>query len=266
MLKRIARTGIGAAVFMTLFQHGLLAQLKFTLHTDLNRVDAAAPSDWSALVSQLAGQVIPAGGVDHVVLVSDKAMLMEQKQPFAGMAGGVLTLFREGQQFGIDPASKTFWKIRPFTDSELQATAASKPDVKVTRTGEVQTINGMRAERVTTVITLKMPRDAAGTTFPGFPTEPAMTFDVWVTDAVKVPAGWVPLIDQKVLAQLGIAHVQDFTDKKLLVRAVVKLNLIPDFEIVMTVRDLTTEPVPDSVFEIPAGYKEIPPPANRGGN
>jgi hypothetical protein len=266
MTNRIARTWIVAAFFVTVLQPGLLAQLTFTLHTDLNRVAGAAPNDWSALVGQLAGKVMPPGGVDHVVLVTDKAMRMEQKQDFAGMTGGTLTLFRDGQQFGIHPASKTFWKTRPFTDSELQAMAANKPDVKVSRTGEFQTINAMRAERIMTVITMKMPSDLASSPIAGLPAELVMTLDVWTTDAVKVPAGWVPLIDQQVLAQLGIAQVQDFTDKKFLVRAVVKLNLIPDFEIVMSIRDLkTTETIPESLFDIPAGFREVPPPANRGG-
>lgn len=264
-MKRIARTWIGAAVFVTLLQPGLPAQLKFTLHTELKRVEGVAPTDWSSLVSQLASRIIPPGGVDHVVIVNDKAMRMDQKQEFAGMTAGTVTLFRDGQQFGMEPSSKTFWKTRPFSESELQAIAANKPDVKVTRSGDFETINGMRAQRVTTVISLKLPSDALGSTLPGFPAEPSLTFEAWVTDGVPLPAGFVPLIDQKVLAELGVAQVNNFTDNKFLVRAIAKLNFIPDFEIVMTVKDLSREPVPATLFEIPAGYREIPPPANRGG-
>ena len=114
---------------------------------------------------------------------------------------------------------------------------------------------------MTTVISLKLPSDALGSTLPGFPAEPSLTFEAWVTDGVPLPAGFVPLIDQKVLAELGVAQVNNFTDNKFLVRAIAKLNFIPDFEIVMTVKDLSREPVPDTLFEIPAGYREIPPPA-----
>ncbi len=97
------------------------------------------------------------------------------------------------------------------------------------------------------------------------PKEPALTLDVWVTEDVKVPAGWVPLIDKQLLDQLGLAHVQVFTDNKFLLRAVARVNFIPDFEIVMHVRDLVNESAPASAFEIPAGFTEVPPPANRGG-
>jgi hypothetical protein len=193
-------------------------------------------------------------------------MRMEQMHDFAGMTAGTVTLFRDGQQFGMDPPRKTFWKTRVFSEAELKEIAAGQPDVKVTRTGDFETIDGMRAQRVTTVIVLKVPSEATGANFAGLPAEPALTFDAWVTDAVALPAGFVPLIDRSLLAQLGIAQVNSFTDDKLLLRAVAKLNFIPDFEIVMTVKDLSKESVPDSLFEIPAGYREIPPPTNRGGN
>jgi hypothetical protein len=265
MLKRIARVWIGAAWFVLLLQPGLLAQLKFTLHTELKRIQGAPANDWSALVAQLGGRVVPPGGVDHVVSVNDKAMRMEQMHDFAGMTAGTVTLFRDGQQFGMDPPRKTFWKTRVFSEAELKEIAAGQPDVKVTRTGEFETIDGMRAQRVTTVIVLKMPGEAMGSNIAGLPAEPALTFDAWVTDAVALPAGFVPLVDRSLLAELGIAQVNNFTDNKFLLRAVARLNLVPDFEIVMTVRDLSKDPVPGSLFEIPAGFREIAPPVNRGG-
>jgi hypothetical protein len=259
-MNRFASACVASVALLPIVQSAARAELKFTLHTDLNRVGGAAANEWSAFISQMARQMMPPGGVDHTVIVGDKGMLMEQKQPFAGMPAGAQTLFRDGQQYGIDPASRTFWKERPLTDADVREMAAGKPEVKVDRTGEVRTIDGMRAERVTTTIKLAQDLQAA---FPS-PDQPALTIDVWVTDAVKMPDGWMPMIDQKLLAVLGIAGLRDVTDRKFMLRGVVRMNLLAGLELAMTARDITTEDVPDSVFEIPAGYKEVAAPSGRG--
>jgi hypothetical protein len=259
-MNRFARACVASVALLPIGQSAARAELKFTLHTDLNRVEGAAANEWSTFISQMARQIMPPGGVDHVVIAGDKGMLMEQKQPFAGMLAGVQTLFRDGQQYGIDPAARTFWKERPLTDADVREMAAGKPEVKVDRTGEVRTIDGMRAERVTTTINLK---DLQATF--SSPDQPALTIDVWVTDAVKMPDGWIPMIDRKLLAALGIAGLSDVTDKKFMLRGVVKMNVLAGLELTMTAKDIATEDVPDTVFEIPAGYKEVAPPSVRRG-
>jgi hypothetical protein len=265
MPSRICTSWIAAAMVVVLVQPGVLAQLKFTLHTELKRVEGAPPSEWSALIGALSGKVIPPGGVDHIVLVNDKAMRMEQKHAFAGLAAGTMTLYRDGQQFGFDPASKTFWKSQPFSATEMKDIASRKPDVKVVRTTEFQTINGLRAQRVTTTIVMKITPAEGGPTIPGMPNDLTLTFDAWVTDAVALPAGFVPLIDQRLLAQLGVAQVNSFTDNKLMLRGIAKLDFIPDLQIEMSVKDLAKEAIPAALFEIPAGFREVRGPVNRGG-
>lgn len=262
-MSRVARACVTSVLLLPILQHALHAELKFTLHTDLNRLEGVATNEWSAFLAQMAKQVMPPGGVDHVVIVGDKAMMLEQKQPFGGMAAGVQTLFRDNQQYGIDPVMRTFWKERQPSDAELRELAASQPEIKVDRTGESRTIDGMRAERVTTTVTLKS--QVLERSFPGLTEPPSITIDVWVTDAVKLPGGWMPLIDRKFLAELGLAQLRDFTDGKFMLRGVMKSNVLSGLELAMTARNITTEDVPDSVFDIPAGYKEIPPPSGRGG-
>jgi hypothetical protein len=262
-MSPFARAVIACLLVLPVLQHALQAELKFTLHTDLNRVEGVATNEWSAFLIQIAKQVMPPGGVDHVVIVGDKAMMLEQKQPFGGMAAGVQTLFRDNQQYGIDPVTRTFWKERQTSEAELREWGASQPEVKVDRTGESRTIDGMRAERVTTTVTLKS--QVLERSFPGLAEPPSITIDVWVTDAVKLPGGWMPLIDRKLLAELGLAQLRDFTVGKFMLRGVIKSNVLSGLELAMMATNVTTEDVADSVFEIPAGYKEVPAPSSRGG-
>jgi uncharacterized protein DUF4412 len=265
VLRRAIRLCVSAVALMFILQVRMDAELKFTMHTDLNRIEGVTPNDWSALIHQLAGNVVPAGGVDHVVLVGDKAMRMEQKQTFAGMRAGTITLYRDGARFGIDPTTRTFWKYPPqLGPEELKAMAGRKPDIKISKTGQTETIDGMRAERVTTTMTMPIPADMGGRGAPSLPPELMVTFDVWVTGSVKPPSGWVPLIDQEILSRLGLANPQSFTDNRFPLKAAVRVNLVNALQILMTVKGIVTENVPDSVFDIPADYKEVPPPSGRG--
>ena len=141
---------------------------------------------------------------------------------------------------------------------------AAKPEIKVDKTGTFETIDGRRAERITT--TLAVPADVVSAPIPGLPPNLVVTIDAWVTDAVKVPGNrGVPVIDQKILAQLGLGHLKQFTDDRFLVKAAVRLNFVSGLEMVMTVKDVTQVQTPASTFEIPAGYKEVRPPLGRGG-
>ncbi|MGE5835077.1 MAG: DUF4412 domain-containing protein [Acidobacteriota bacterium] len=264
-MRRVIRLRLFVLLLLAVLPTQLDAELKFTLHTDLNRIEGVTPNDWSALISQLAGNVVPAGGVDHVVLVGDKAMRMEQKQTFAGMPAGMITLYRDGARYGINPAAQTFWKYPPQLGAdELKAMAGRKPEVKVVKSGQVQTINGMRAEQVTTTLTMPMPGEIGASGARGLPGELMVTFDVWVTASVKPPAGWVPLIDQEILSRLGLSSPQSFTDNRFPLKAVVRVNLVNAMEVLMTVKDIANQDVPDSVFEIPKGYKEVSPRGGRG--
>ena len=81
-MSRFARACVATVLLLPILQHALRAELKFTLHTDLNRIEGVATNEWSAFLAQMAKQAMPPGGVDHVVIVGDKAMMLEQKQPF----------------------------------------------------------------------------------------------------------------------------------------------------------------------------------------
>ena len=233
-MNRFARACLAGVALLPIVQSGARAELKFTLHTDLTRAEGAASNEWSTFISQMARQIMPPGGVDHVVIVGDKAMMLEQKQPFGGLAAGVQTLFRDNQQYGIDPVSRTFWKERQPSDAELRDLAASQPEIKVDRTGESQAIDGMRAEPVTTTVTLRS--QVLERSFPGLTEPPSITIDVWVTDAVKLPGGWMPLIDRKFLAELGLAQLTDFTGGKFMLRGVMKSNVLSGLELVFHAR------------------------------
>ena len=237
--------------------------LKFTLHIDLIQSEGSAPNDLAKLVAQLATQAVPPGGVDQTVIVSETATRMEQHQAFVGMPAGIVTLFRDDGEYGFDPSARTFWKEPArLSAEEISGMLAAKPEIKVDKTGTFETIDGRRAERITT--TLAVPADVVSAPIPGLPQNLVVTIDAWVTDAVKVPGNrGLPVIDQKLLAQLGLSHLKQFTDDRFLVKAAVRLNFVSGIEMVMTVKDVTQVQTPASTFEIPAGYKEVRPPLGR---
>ena len=239
--------------------------LKFTLHIEVVQSETTAPNDWSRFVAQLANQAVPPGGADQTVIVSPKATRMEQHQAMFGMRAGIVSLFRDDGEFGFDPAARTFWKepARVSAD-QLSAMSAVKPEIKILKSGTFERIGGRRAERVTTTLTMPMPSDVAAAPIPGLPPNLVITIDAWVTDELKLPGDrGIPVIDQKILSQLGVAHVNQFTDNRFLVKAVMRINAIAGVEMVMTIKDVAEVRVPVSTFEVPPGYKEVPPPSGR---
>jgi hypothetical protein len=265
-----AALALGAAVIL-LPSGDLQTQqaTKFTMHVDLVQTPASGPpNEWARFVSQIATQAIPPGGVDQTIIVSATASRIEQHQAFAGMPAGVVTLFRAGEEFGYDPAARTFWKQPArLSAQELSAMSAMKPEITVDKTGKFEIIEGRRAERVVTTLTLPMPAEAAAAPIPGLPPTLVVTIQAWVTDAVKLPKGSVvPVVDRKLLAQLGLAHLAEFTDDRFLVKATAAINFITGIELVMTATDVATVNVPASTFDVPAGFREVKPPSGRGGN
>ena len=176
--------------------------LKFTLHIDLIQSEGSAPNDLAKLVAQLASQAVPPGGVDQTVIVSETATRMEQHQAFVGMPAGIVTLFRDDGEYGFDPSARTFWKEPArLSAEEISGMLAAKPEIKVDKTGTFETIDGRRAERITTT------RGRAGgrrlrLRFRDCRQNLVVTIDAWVTDARE--GSWqpwpYPVIDQKILA------------------------------------------------------------------
>jgi hypothetical protein len=264
-VRHVAEACIAGLMLVTPLEVQTSPAVKFTLHIDVVQSNDTPANDWSRFVGQLASQAVPSGGADQTVTVGPKATRMEQHQPLFGTPAGIVTLFREDGEFGFDPSARTFWKEPArLSNQELATMASLKPSITFDKTGKFESINGRRAERVTTTMTMPMPADVAAAPIPGLPPNLIVTIDAWVTDELKMPAGGrMPVIDQKILAALGVSQVEQFTDNRFLLKATMRINFITGVEMVMTVRDVTDVNVPASTFDVPPGFKEVPPPSGR---
>lgn len=235
----------------------LRADVTYTLHMEVRAAKGGATDPLSQMAGGMLSQMFPAGGIDQVVMSSDRGSRSEQKQAFATVKAGAVTLIRpDGSMVMMDPSTKTYWKQPAMSAAVTEALAGAKPAVKVTKRGEFETINGMKAEHLTLVMTMSLPGLDPAQLPPGMSPDLSMTYDVWLTDAVKTSGGTASL-SASMMKQFGMGDVRELNDGRLMLKGVMSMFGI---EIVMTASGLTSESVPAAMFDVPADYKEVPNP------
>ena len=93
-------------------------------------------------------------------------------------AGGVTLVTPKGEMIVLDPAKRTFWKM---SKPDLSALPGGGPAVTITRTGQTETISGIRAERAMLDIHMPLPVPPGSQLPQGLPSDIAMTGDVWLS-------------------------------------------------------------------------------------
>jgi hypothetical protein len=230
--------------------------LKYTVHMEARPGERTPQDQMAALLGPMMVQVFPAGGLDQVITIGEKATRTEQRQAFAGLPAGAVTISRsDGSSTVLDPAARTFWKPAPASGADaasLFQQLGLKPEIKVAKTGLFETIEGMRAEKVAVTIWLPAPNAMS------------MSMDLWFTDAIQSPAvrGESPI---SMLAKFGLADMnsmKDLNDGRFMLKQVLSMFGV---EIVTTVKDVTKPDVAETLFEVPGDFKEIAPPRGAGG-
>jgi len=234
----------------------LRADIKYTMHMEA-RVTGNANDPISQMAGGMLTQMFPAGGLDQIVISGDRGTRSEQKQAFATVKAGTVTLVRpDGAIIVIEPETKTYWK-QPVMSAELAAAmGGAKPEIKVTKRGEFETINGMKAEHLTLSMTIAIPGIDASQLPPGMAPDLTMTYNVWVTDAIKASAGSTS-VAMTLMKQFGMDGVKELNDGRMMLKGVMSMFGV---ELVMTTSPMINETVPASMFEVPADYKEVPGP------
>jgi hypothetical protein len=245
-----------AAVLLTVVVP-LRADVRYTLHMEVRQASSGGGDQLSMMMGAMLTQMFPPGGVDQLVVSGPLGVRTEQKQAFAGMPAGLITIVKaDGQTFMLDPAAKTYSK-QPIVPAEASAAMAGmKPDIKVTKTGKFETIEGMKAERVDMAMSMPMPGMDAATLAqmpPGFPTKIDLKMEMWVTDAIKQPAGAASMTES-LMKQFGLTDVKDLNDGRTMIKGVMSMMGI---EMVFTTKGFSNEAAPASLFEIPKDYKEV---------
>lgn len=235
----------------------LSADVKYTLHMEARAAAGGATDPMSQMAGGMLSQIFPAGGIDTVVISGDKGMRSEQKQAFATIKAGTVTIVKpDGVMLMLDPSTKTYWKQPAVSEAAAAAMAGATPNIKVVKRGVFETINGMKAEHLTFQMTMAIPGVDASQLPPGMAPDLTMSYDVWLTDAVKASAGSGSLTTT-VLKQFGMGNIKELNDGRMMLKGVMAMFGI---EIVTTTSGFTNESAPASLFEPPADYKEVPSP------
>ncbi len=261
-----------AFLFVAVVSAPLSAELKYTSKMTIRAVEGAAAGNdmMGAMLGPMMLQMF--GGQDgvemEVTLNEDGRMRTDYKGAFAGMpAGTVIIMGADGTSVGYDAKAQTWWKIgNANTDPRVAAMMAEmKPDVSVNRTGEFDTIAGLKAERVSLAMTMPIPVPEGADQLPPqvlamIPKELRVDGETWVASAhAKYAKGMARMLAVGPMANMGLdklmASLEGFS-----VRQVMRISLLAGYEMETLLSQIAEEDVPDSVFDVPAGLREIPMP------
>jgi hypothetical protein len=251
-----------AAVLTLLLVAPLSAELKYTMRIEAKPSTAAATAPANPMLEMIgaivASTMAPQGGLEMTVTVGDRGTRVDYTQAYMIVpAGGATLLTPKGEMIVLDPAKRTFWKM---SKPDMSALPGGGPAVTVTRTGQTETISGVRAERATLEIHMPLPVPPGAQMPEGLPRDIAMTGDVWLSSQyaqyAKTVAGLV--------GGVNVLGVDTIANEGFVMRSILRGELLGNQQIESTVTSVAEAAVPASLFEIPAGFTEVPPPSGLG--
>lgn len=239
------------------------AELKYTVHLELKQADAPADAPSNPMLAMIgagmAKQLLPAGSADLVYTVGEKGARTDFLQAAMGNPAGTVTLARpDGTLLVLNPAEQTYWKANVQAAMSAMQSAGMAPEVAARRTGEFSTVAGIRCERVTFEWKMDLPiPDAARASLPpDFPSSIAMSGDgCSTTDRFQKYAAIARSTASGMMATLGLDKI---TQGGIVLRQNVRLFGM-DLQSVVT--EIAETDVSATLFDLPEGYKEVPPPA-----
>jgi hypothetical protein len=221
---------------------------------------AAAPAN--PLLAMIGPMVVnmlaPAEGVTSTVTVGARGTRIEYAQAYLMVpAGGVVLTRPDGSLVVLNPAARTYWKT-PAPGGPA-ADAASAATIDVQRTGERSVVSGLRVERAAVTIRapLPIPKDLG---IPGLPSELVLTGDAWLSDEYKqFDRAGSSLLGGLSALGLAMPSLDGF-----LVRSVLRGELLGGQEIESNVTAVHEVTAPATLFDVPVGFTEVPPPSPGG--
>ncbi len=266
------RRGFIAVVVFALCTAPLRAELKVTAKMQARQVGAAPASN--DIIASMVGPMItqvyggPEGVEMTVTAHEDGRVRTDYPGSYLGMPAGSVVLQRlDGTSVGFEAKTQTWWKmVDPLSDPKaVEMLASSKPEVTTKRTGDFVTVAGLKAEHVSLAMRMALPRPPEAAQLPPqliamIPKEIKAEGNVWVTDAhSKYKNAMTRAFVAGPLLTIGLDKpLNDL--QGLMVRLVMNVSLLAGWELETLASKVVEEDVPDSVFDVPAGYKEIPMP------
>lgn len=228
------------------------ADLRYTTHVEARKVPATGPPD--PLLGILGGMLmnLMASG-DTTTIIGANGARVEIKSAIGPIPAGAAILLRIGSAVVINPQDQTYWTLPGVPGGTL---ALMDPQMVSKRTGEFTMVAGLRAERSAYSVTLNLPLPA-NVQLP-LPKTLTMDGEMWVTNEYKTYAS--TLADVTTVAVPGISvGIFGGSAEGLIVRQITRSALL-GFEIEYTVSDIVEGPAASDLFQVPAGYREVPPP------
>jgi len=240
------------------------AELKYTLRTEVVKAEATATPPPNPMVAMMGDamtrQLLPEGSATMTYVLGDRGTRVELANAAMGQPAGTVTLVQpDGTVTMLNPTEKTYWKAGLQGPAAAMQAAGLTPQVSVTRTSESETIAGVPCEKST--FTMKMdlpiPEAARASLGPDFPASIDFTGDTCATTTEFQKYAEIASKNQ-VTGMLAAMGLDQLTSGGIVLRQTIRLGAV---ELRSVVTEIVEQDVPATAFEIPAGYKEIQPPA-----
>jgi hypothetical protein len=240
------------------------AELKYTMRTEVQKSEAPAKPAPNPLLAMMADgmtkQLLPEGGATMTYILGDKGVRLELANAAMGQAAGTITLAQlDGTAVVMNPKDQTYWKMPLKGAATAMQAAGMTPEVTLKPTGELETVAGVQCARST--FTMKMnlpiPESAKASLGPNFPSSLDMDGDTCATTDQFQKYGEIASKTQ-VTGMLAAMGLDQLMPGGIVLRQTIRLGGV---DIRSVVTEIAEAEAPAGTFEIPAGYKEVPPPA-----
>jgi hypothetical protein len=242
----------------------LSAELKYTVHMDAKKAETPGAQATNPMLAMMGDamtkQVLPAGGADMVYTIGESGTRIEYLQAAMGFLEGAVNLARpDGTVIVMNPKDKTYWKSSTQSaTAAMQSAGVAAPQANVKRTGEFATVAGLKCEIVTIDMKfdLPIPEAARASLPPDFPRSLAIAGDGCVTtdQFQKYAELAAKSKTNDMMAAIGLDKV---SQGGIVLRQRIR---IAGVELSSLVTKIEEAAAPATAFDVPADYKEVPPP------
>ena len=244
-----------AALLLAIAASPAAADLRYTTHIESRKAETTQPVDpMMGMIGAMLASRFPTG--DMKMTVGDAGTRVEFVNAVGPVPAGGVMLMRSGSTVILNPADQTYWAARTPAPA---LPGGNTPSVSAKRTGEYETISGLRTERVAFGLSMALPLPPGVQLPPGFPTAFTLDGDMWVADQFKAYASSLNAIANTLFPGFGIGGL---AQDGLVVKQVTRSPMFGGNEFVFSVSDVMEGPVTAEQFQIPAGYKEVPMPGS----
>jgi hypothetical protein len=254
------RKALTALFLVAVVSAPLRADLKYTMRMEMKKSEnPTAPVNpmLTMMGEQMMKQMLPNGSSEMIYIIGEKGTRLEFTQAAMGQPAGSVNIAKpDGTLYVLDPQNKTYWKTTTDAAAAQMKAAGIAPEVSAKKTGQNETVAGVNCEVVTFdwKMALPIPEQARANLPPDFPTALTMSGDSCTTIQYPRYAEIVARGSGGMLASMGLDKV---AQGGLIVRQSMQMM---GYEMKSVVTKISEETVDQTLFDVPADYKEVPAP------